>query len=65
MLREDRSDEESAIGISAKRKPFDSSSMVVVIRAISMSSGHSQYPELILIEAQEPYSSLAAGRLAQ
>jgi|SRR5690242_10335011 len=38
MLRADRSDEESAIGISARRKPFDSSSMVVVIRAISISS---------------------------
>lgn len=43
MLRADRSDELSAIGINVKRKPFDSSSIVVVIRATSKSSGYVQY----------------------
>jgi hypothetical protein len=43
MLRADKSKEESAIGISAKRKPFELSSIVVVIRAISKSSERGQY----------------------
>lgn len=43
MLRADKSDEDSAIGISARRKPFDSSSIVVVILAISISSDYSKY----------------------
>lgn len=39
MLRADKSVDERAIGISVKRKPLDSSSMVVVMRATCVSSG--------------------------